>query len=333
MKCVLCERRIEREIDGLVCAEPQCSAMICPSCIARGRDRCPQHRLPIESPTPTDRPVSGVLQENACRPADADLGEMRARELGFIARFRARVESGSHLLHPKKDKPLRVKDWDRIRESGDEAASVRRLWPEAGTFADIRARLPVNPRCTYTFAKVGLTLEARCCADLDRVLAAGASASPRSFESLLEMIHAFGGRAARDGRHLVAGLLSPTGWSKQCIDRLTGAEGSPLLQTGVSVCLVGPGIRDVVAGSTDRMLSRYLTVFAGETSEEAVTRCKPGVYHALLASDRLFLAQYARDQQEDIETILEAATRLVDEHREMALVEVDGAGSTLIWRR
>ena len=331
------------------CEGAGCSVAICRECyIIRGRRQClacaSKGRPSLASAAPAARAGSPALPAHLAKVAAAEAGpppepdwaflrQARTHEFSFISRFRTNTESRPALPIPGSE-PLPVRDWDGLRSTDDDAPRMRRLLPVPRSVSDVRAQCPVNLVCRYTARRPPLVVEAACHTDLEALVAQGSDAPPVALGPLLETLAERTREAERKDLTLVTALFAFTGWEDECLRHVCGGDGrAAFVHPDVSVCLIGPGFEDVHASPTDPRIEPYLPLYRGQTLQEEAAACKQALLDELFARDRAFVKQFAARSGVTPQAALLAANEIVRERDDVDLLDIQGAGPTLKWRK
>ncbi|GAB4570390.1 MAG: hypothetical protein Kow0047_24000 [Anaerolineae bacterium] len=153
------------------------------------------------------------------------VSRLRARQMeqSFIHRFDEKVRSIGTIRHPITHKALSVEDWEALHTVRDERERLMEALNTA--FLDRRtlATTPRNVASRYTVpGSPGLVLEARVVAHLEAFCQQGEDEGPASAEDLMEAIDEIEEEQQQTKAAYVIGLASPTGWTEEAIEYITG---------------------------------------------------------------------------------------------------------------
>ena len=141
LKCGYCFRLLELDSQiGDVCEAENCDELICTQCISENIHRCVKH---IENHQQLwDRALEEYRQ--GVRKVLVSDSQARLREIDILQRLQTRLSTISTVRHPLSEQILTVKNWESIREEGDERAEIMKLVNKVVLETEWLTRVPLN---------------------------------------------------------------------------------------------------------------------------------------------------------------------------------------------
>ena len=281
-RCCLCSRPFNGSLlEGGHCEYPGCRNPICETCWGTlNRRHCVAHR-PAD---PGDVPTSGPGH-----PRTAGMDVTSAR---FMDGFARRVESRPHLLGSDGVPVAEVKNWKRVKSTGEgRSPAVRGSRPSRGKTAQAPRismwtayKLRVPPG-RLTAVERDIRFEARCLAvgapGNRRRRTAPGPVSASELEALLTEARA---HAEAEGLLYVLGIFAPQGWSDGARELLVSDHPAErFLNPNLSAALAGSQLSDIYWNSNDEVLGQIGHYFWA-TFDDELARCKARIRDVMTES-------------------------------------------------
>jgi excisionase family DNA binding protein len=335
LKCGYCFRILESDsLVGGVCEAQDCEQLICMQDWSNGMRRCVQHSENREQAW--ERALADYREGRATLLVRSS--QARLREIDFMQRLQARLSTISSLRHPVTDEVLTVKDWDAIKQDGDDRAELMRLMNKAVLGRDLLAEMPMNVYARYRVATAGpkgqkgtsLTILAKAVSRPIPMLQHGFDSRPLGMDELGAYLVQVGNEAEREREYTLALLASATGWDESARTLIRGSGvGTAFSHRWMLAYLSDLESHELIYNPADPRSRAYVELFnplsAGEEAEEVARAVEKemGIYSS-------FTLQLALESMPYPASSIDRAFRKLAESGRYVMTEVEGIGPAIV---
>ncbi len=332
--CGRCRRLIRNpEMVGGRCQHIACESLLCRACWADEQDRyCSEHRKSpeLKLAEAQQRLASGEIAVLVTAP------EAREKELNFIGRFDQRIRQLREVISPVDGRRLHVKSWEAIHEEHSDEEPKQVSYGGVLSSTNRPVVLPRNLRSTYSLfsdrkaKQGGFVIEAAVFSHIRAYREDGFDTRPISHAELIWLLEQIVSSAKNHGVLFILGLASPTGWSHEAREAITGeSTGRGFSSIYVSTCLIDLRNNSLVSNPSDNRLKPFLSVFCGDLDEEIVARVVNFVEEKLLSRESQTLSEVVEATGADAKLVKEAFIRL-KQRGGYTLSQLDDLGLTIL---
>ncbi len=289
---------------GGACQQESCATILCKQCWLSFPDRrCSLHQAVPPGAAPAMSGEVVVLSSPGwgtgsgfapIAPAARVTAEEAIQwELQFIEGFDQGLRERSSIQSPIDGHLHKVTDWDALHHKEPALLPPKKSVSSVLSQGRAASSLPQDLTSCYhfrqdehhlspsSFALVAVTLN-----HLEAYQSSGADSEPVTLEELLKFIKHASDFAKRNDTLYVAGLASPTGWSREAIEGVIATSERPGFSVlHLSFCLMDLRTRALSYLSTDFRLQPHLNILRGLRKEDLVRRIQKHIQDALLVRE------------------------------------------------
>ncbi len=253
-------------------------------------------------------------------------------ELGYIGRFDHKVRETGIFRDPLQGRNHRVSNWESNHSGGSERDRLDQLLAKNGGVRNESAQMPQNLFSSYEILKpnrnqLGFSISAYGCAHLQTFVENGFDTIPLQLGELLGYLNAAIERAERTKTALVVAFTSPTGWSEEAVDYISGSHGTAAFHHRFVIpFLVDQYDGTVIRDKLDERATDYDRIFTPYFRHELIERAR------LYTRERLFSTRRSASASEIAQSLnlgkelVEEAFKELEQNEQFTLVNLDEIG-------
>ena len=320
LKCGYCFRLLTSDTQiGDVCQTPDCEAILCADCWARGIRHCVQHQ-----PDREERWRAAVQKYRQGElPVLLRSEQARFRELTFLERIRLRLAQITDVRHPLGDAVLSISDWSRLEHYEDDRGILMDLLGTVALDAETLARYPLNARLRYTLPASRrkkkdplppFVLDIRVLSHLETMVREGFDTAPFSALALQTLLSRLVAETESRSEARLVLLAATTGWDDDARKLLTGdGKATSFLHQRLLVYLYDMERGQMIYNPLDARLARYAEMLRPALPAERAVEAAQALERLMARYDSLTLDEALESLPYSEEVLRLAFERLADE--------------------